>query len=591
MGHFDLSDQRCRWLTNNLKMTISTVVFAAVILGLSVTSSTGYKVVCYYTNWAQYRPAPYAFTPEDIDPSLCTHINYAFAKVVGTTIQGYETNDDGQNGMYARMMKLKATKPSLKVMLSVGGWTHGTAPFSAVVRSESSMHTFAQNVVKYLRQRNFDGFDIDWEYPGSRGSPAGDKQKYTRFLQILKDAFTAEAAQSGKPRLLLSAAVAAGKSAVMAGYEISKVAAILDHINLMSYDLHGSWESTAGENSPLYAAHNDYGDDASMNQDWAVKYWIQHGCPPEKLIMGLGTYGRSLHLSQPSQHGVHDRINGAGTMGAITKEAGFLAYYEICEKLKHGYTRVWNDEQKVPYAYSSTDWVGYDDVQSFQVKADYIKANHLGGGMVWTIDLDDFANKCGKGKYPLMNVLKNKLLGNNQNVAPVTQQQTTPTTRNSHTTWHQTTWHPKTTLHQTTWHPKTWTTWHQKVWTTWHPKTTWHQTTWHPKTTWHPVTHHPTPRPTTAAPQQQHHQTAAPNVAPGNKCRPQIPSSCDHDIYPDLCDCRYYYVCDDRGFGKIVFRDHKCPDKTVFDVQKQYCNWISEVGLDSCRANKALFGK
>ncbi|KAJ8320815.1 hypothetical protein KUTeg_002402 [Tegillarca granosa] len=380
--------------------------------------------------------------------------------------------------MYSRMMKVKAANPSIKVMLSVGGWTHGTAPFSAVVTSESSMHTFAQNVVKYLRQRHFDGFDIDWEYPGSRGSPAGDKQKYTRFLQmdllylkILKDAFTAEAAQSGKPRLLLSAAVAAGKSAVTQGYEISKVSAILDQINLMSYDLHGSWESAVGENSPLYAARNDYGDDATMNQDWAVKYWLDHGCPPEKLIMGLGTYGRSLHLSQPGHHGIHDRINGPGTMGTITKEQGFLSYYEICLKLKAGYTRVWNDEQKVPYAYSGSDWVGYDDVQSFQVKADYIKSKHLGGAMVWTIDLDDFANKCGQGKYPLMNVLKNKLLGNNQNVVPVTQQQTTPTTRTTTTT-------------RTTWHP-----------------------TQHPVTQNH-VTQQHTQHPATAAP-QQHHQTTA----------------------------------------------------------------------------------
>lgn len=37
----------------------------------------------------------------------------------------------------------------------------------------------------------------------------------------------------------------------------------------MTYDLHGDWESAAGENSPLYAAKNDYGDDATLNQ---VKY-------------------------------------------------------------------------------------------------------------------------------------------------------------------------------------------------------------------------------------------------------------------------------------------------------------------------------
>ena len=49
--------------------------------------------VCYYTNWSQYRPAGGTFLPYDIDPNLCTHIIFAFAKVVGETIQPYEWND------------------------------------------------------------------------------------------------------------------------------------------------------------------------------------------------------------------------------------------------------------------------------------------------------------------------------------------------------------------------------------------------------------------------------------------------------------------------------------------------------------------
>ena len=50
----------------------------------------------------------------------------------------------------------------------------------------------------------------------------------------------------------------------------------------------------------------------------------------------------------------------------------------------------------------------------------------LGGGMVWALDLDDFTNRCGQGKHPLMNTIK-KVLGpqkgtrigdNNQQVQP-----------------------------------------------------------------------------------------------------------------------------------------------------------------------------
>ena len=47
---------------------------------LTNTKST-YKVVCYYTNWAQYRNEPAKYFPENIDPFLCTHIIFAFAKI------------------------------------------------------------------------------------------------------------------------------------------------------------------------------------------------------------------------------------------------------------------------------------------------------------------------------------------------------------------------------------------------------------------------------------------------------------------------------------------------------------------------------
>ncbi len=40
-----------------------------------------YKIVCYYTNWAQYRTDPAKFFPEDIDPNLCTHVIFAFAHI------------------------------------------------------------------------------------------------------------------------------------------------------------------------------------------------------------------------------------------------------------------------------------------------------------------------------------------------------------------------------------------------------------------------------------------------------------------------------------------------------------------------------
>ena len=37
------------------------------------------QVVCYWGTWANYRPDGGKFTPEHIDPTLCTHLIYSFA--------------------------------------------------------------------------------------------------------------------------------------------------------------------------------------------------------------------------------------------------------------------------------------------------------------------------------------------------------------------------------------------------------------------------------------------------------------------------------------------------------------------------------
>ena len=122
-------------------------------------------------------------------------------------------------------------------------------------------------------------------------------------------------------------------------------------------------------------------------------------------------YGQSFTLDSPDTNGLNAPARAKGRAGEFTRAPGFLAYYEICQRINADQWSVVRDQEgrMGPYAYKDKQWVGFDDVDTIRMKSEYIRSMGLGGGMVWALDLDDFNNRCGQGRHPLMSAIKSVL--------------------------------------------------------------------------------------------------------------------------------------------------------------------------------------
>ncbi|MFN6536198.1 MAG: glycosyl hydrolase family 18 protein [Nostoc sp. EkiNYC01] len=409
------------------------------LLAANAQNSGGYKVVGYFENWSQYRQGGGKFLPAQIDPSLYTHINFAFG-IFGYITKGIAPNNPRLTGdyriqpiewndrtvLYPEIQKLKQKNPNLKTLLSIGGWgfndlqdpikigTYTYNLFSQMAASAAGRQQFIYSAIEYAQKYKFDGIDLDWEYPGYKGR-GGRPEDFANFLALLREF---RSAISGRNFLLTIASSAIVPTGVPDRYRsnpgsyfqwLAQSAQYLDWLNVMSYDYHGAFpdDKVTGMNAPLPQDSTPKGPFSVKN---TIEAYLAAGIPNSKIVMGIPTYGRTFKVSSPltlSDNGPGKSYSSAGPAGISTVTPGVLSYYEIQNRISSGsLTRRWHEPTLTPYAYNSqtSEWVSYDDTESIGYKTSYLIEKKLGGAMIWAIGLDQF-----QSGFPLIKRVKSIL--------------------------------------------------------------------------------------------------------------------------------------------------------------------------------------
>ncbi len=366
----------------------------------------GKHVIGYYASWAA---AERNYFVSSIPAAKITHINYAFSNVspegkciLGDPVADVERffsasesvsgrDDSGDSGAvrgnFNQLAQLRAKYPHIKVFISVGGY-EWSENFSNAALTDASRKAFASSCIDlYLKtyKDSFDGIDLDWEFPVTGGKvPNGipeDKHNFTLLLAEFRQQLDALETSTDR-QYLLTVAVPGGPGSDQR-YERPDIIQYLDWINLMTYDLHGTWDKITNFNAPLYQSADDPGD-ASLNVDAAVTDYLESGILADQLVMGVPFYGHVYQSVGYTNDGLFQLSEGAAK-GKY--EVGSVIYTEVLTDYLPTYKRGWESESQVPWLYNinTARFVSYDDPQSIAAKAGYAQDKNLAGIMIWEL--------------------------------------------------------------------------------------------------------------------------------------------------------------------------------------------------------------
>ncbi|NKQ23775.1 glycoside hydrolase family 18 chitinase [Streptomyces galbus] len=349
----------------------------------------------YFTEWGIYgRNYNVKNLVTSGSAAKITHINYAFGNVtngqcaIGDSYADYDkaftadqsvdgvadTWDQPLRGNFNQLRKLKAKYPNIKILWSFGGWTW-SGGFGQAAANPAAFAQSCYNLVEDPRWADvFDGIDIDWEYPNACGLSCD-----TSGAAAYKNLMAALRAKFGANNLVTAATTADGSAGgKIESADYAGAAQYVDWYNVMTYDFFGAWDAKGptAPHSPL-TSYTGIPKAGFTTADAMAKFKAI-GVPANKLLIGIGFYGRGWT-------GVTQDAPGGTATGpaAGTYEQGIEDYKVLKTSCPATGTIA-----GTAYAHCGTNWWSYDTPATIATKMAWAKNQGLGGAFFWEFSGD-----------------------------------------------------------------------------------------------------------------------------------------------------------------------------------------------------------
>lgn len=325
-------------------------------------TSSKMEVIAYYTGNSE--------TIDQYSVEKLTQIIFSFGHLKGNNLHISSARD---TATIQKLVSLKSRNPSLKVLLSLGGWG-GCSSCSEVFSTEKGRRDFVQSTKELFQYFKTDGIDLDWEYPAIAGYPGhvyspADKDHFTQLVQELRTAL-------GK-KAVISFAAGGFDRFLEQSIDWKKVMPLINNVNLMSYDLVSGFSKVTGHHTGLYSTEKQ-----KQSADNAIRYFLNEKLPVNKIIIGSAFYARGWDSVSTENNGLYQQ--------GVFKY--FIPYKHFDRRLNSdsGFTFYMDSTALAPFAYNSTTktFFTFDDKRSVTEKMNYVKKMKLGGIMFWELTLD-----------------------------------------------------------------------------------------------------------------------------------------------------------------------------------------------------------